>query len=298
MSGSAVEGLSQCGALVASTGGGDATTAAAMIVAESLSSIPVPLGLALPLSLRGGDPEAQSRLHLGLGFCWQSQLLPSVHRAIRRSGDAASPWFTLPPLLVCGAAGVGRTHFARRLAQLAGLPHVGLDLSDPAGTEQLRQRPRGPDLVLPSLPVLAMAVSGCANPVISIAGLDGADLETQGELAKMIDPRTGARWVDFATRSTVDLRQISWIVQCRDPSMISPALLGLLSRVELHWPEPHELPLHLAEVLAEAAIDAGVIDRVEHRVAEGLIHLQRASGSRSTARLYESARHWVRTAIE
>ena len=267
--------------------------AVTMVMAEAFTARAPGLGLGCPLPLRGGEPEALCRLALELGLGWQRQLRSFIDQAIVQARDDRSPWFRLPPLLLMGEAGVGRTHAARRIAHAAGVPHVRVDLADLAGFEQLRPRACGPDLVLPSLPVLAIAIGGCANPVVSVEGIEALNPSDQRELASMIDPGSAAQWIDHATGSRVDLRQVSWMLRCDEPALISPMLLDLLQPVAMIWPDEDELPLHMAEVLAEAAIDAGVIDRIQHQASDALTHLKRVCLNRSTAEIYQRARLWL-----
>ena len=271
------------------------STAAAMVVAQAFTKQPPRLGLGAPLTLRGGEPDALRRLTLELGLGWQPQLRSMVDQAVVQVRDERSPWFKLPPLLLTGEAGIGRTHAARRIAYAAGVPHAYLDFRDPAGIDQLRPRACGPDLVLPALPVLAMAIGGCANPIISVVGAECLDRASLHDFAALIDPATAGKFVDHATGCMVDLRQISWLVQCSDPREISSALSGLFVPVEMRWPGNDSLPLHVAEVLAEAAIDAEVIDQLGHPVADALTHLCRMGRRRSTAEIYNAARLWLGT---
>jgi hypothetical protein len=262
---------------------------ASVVVAQGFAADAPPLGLAAALPLGGGGDRARDRLTSELGFRWQADLRSVIERSVTRRAD----WLALPPLLLCGPTGVGRTHVARRVAELAGLPHVGVAVGGLSGIEQLRPSGCGPDLLLPSAPVLAMAVSRCANPVVSVYDVGTLDAHGQAELARMIDPETAGRWVDYACGATVDLRQVNWMVQTHEPGALVPPLLRLLQPVWLRFPEGADAPLHLAEVLAEAAIDLGVIERVGSRAADGVEHLSRLRGEASTARIYAAARQWL-----
>ena len=266
-----------------------------MLVAEGFTAAGPRLGLGLPLSLRGGDDEALVSLSVELGFAWQHELRRVIEAAIARTKSERTPCLKLPPLLLLGEPGVGRTHVARRIAHLASLPHVSLDLSDPAGVQQLWPQVCGPDLLLPSLPVLAMALGGCANPIVSVVGIECLEVATQHRFAAFIKPGSAARHVDYAAASTVDLTQVNWMVQCSDVSALAPKLLQLLRPVELHRPDVQTLPLHVVEVLAEAAIDLGVVDRLQHQAGNALADLCQVAARRSTAEIYEHARRWLQT---
>lgn len=262
---------------------------AAMIVAEAFTDDVTPLGIGGALALRGGDPATLARLQSDIASGWRPDLGGVLAMALHCAESGASPWLTVPPLLLCGPAGVGRTHVARRFAHLAGVPHVVMDLAGPDASGLIRHGANGPDLVLPSVPVLAMAVGRCANPVVTVTGIEELGPEGQRDIAAMIDPSTAGRRVDHAAKAMIDLRQVNWFVQCRDPHGFSPALLRLLHPVELSWPD--DIDLHLVEVLAEVAIDRGVIDLVGDLVGDLLEHLRTAAQRRSTAEIYLRGQH-------
>lgn len=263
---------------------------AAMVVADSFSHAP-PLSLGAELALRGGDADTLKQLRMDLAFGLRPELDAAFDEALRMASSESSPWLVVPPLLLCGPGGAGRTHVARRFAHRAGLPHVVMDVAEAAGEALVGHSPHGPDLVLPAAPVLAMAVGRCANPVISVVGVEELSDAGQRRLATMIDPSTAAQWIDHAAQATVDLRQVSWFIQSRNPHAIVPQLLRLLNPVELRWPDDQQL--FVVEVLAEAAVDLGVVDRVGPVISEAINALLPATRRMSTAEVYAQARRWV-----
>ena len=114
-----------------------------MMVASAFSSRSVGLGLDRPLSLRGADRSVLARLPLDLGFFWQPDFRSLVETAIEGAVASISEGLTLPPMILTGPAGVGRTHVARRLAQLCDVPHVAFDLAHPEAERQLLQHAHG-----------------------------------------------------------------------------------------------------------------------------------------------------------
>lgn len=271
---------------------------ASVLVAQGFTPDAMPLGLDAALPLCGGGDRIRRRLTADLGFGWQSSLRGVIDRAVSRQEATGADWLTLPPLMLSGPAGVGRTHVARRIASLAELPHVGVTVGGAFGIEQLRPTACGPDLILPSAPVLAMAVSRCANPIVSVCGIDDLDAAGQTDLARMINPATAERWVDYACGATVDLRHVNWMIQVQEPAALTPTLLRLLEPVPLRFPEDQDVPLHLVEILAEAAVDRGVVDRVGGLAEDGLAYLARLRGERSVARIYADACQWLDAQFE
>ena len=182
------------------------------VVARSFSGKVPPYGLDQPLVLIGGDHLGPAALASRLALDWTPDLLDVVAETCSRQAAADEPWLTLPPLNLMGGPGAGRTHLARQIARHVGLPCVSMDVSGPLGADRLRRERRSPDVSLPPLPILAMAASGCANPIVLVTGVDHATDQTLDLLAPMIDPGSSARWVDEALGMTVDLSHVSWLV--------------------------------------------------------------------------------------
>jgi len=273
----------------------EAVVGAAMTVAQGFSSRPPALGIGTALALRGGSQQDLTRLDLELDFSWQPALASVIAEAIDRARSPQAPWITTAPVLLLGENGVGRTHVARRFAHVAGLPHSTLDLQDVEVLERLQGIGRGPDVRIPLAPVLAMAASGCANPVITVLGAETATDSVQIELARMIDPATADRFADNSVGATVDLRQVSWFVQGQQPERIVAPLSRLLRRIELIRPSGSERLLHVAEIIAEAVADENAGASPTGQSLKRLLDsLHRIPSDRSTSHLYDAARSIVR----
>jgi hypothetical protein len=270
---------------------------ATMVVGTSFSSRPMGLGLDGELELRGCDKFALAQLQFAADVAPQPELAQIIRRALQTAQAAGRTWLRFGALLLEGTPGAGRTHLARRLAYLAGLPHAIFDLTEHGTFGSFRDAPQGPDLVLPCAPVVAMAATRCANPVITVLGVEGLDATAQVQLARMIDPDTAGRWVDHTLGGSVDLRQVSWLIQSHVPGQLVRELERLLHPVTLRPPTGADLAVHAAEVLAEAAIDANApalaAEVVEHMLAD----LHHCHESRSTAHLYDRARTLIRAYV-
>ena len=265
-----------------------APTRVTMHVAAGFSDGPLALGLDRPLELRGGDRLAPDQLVYDLAFTWQVDLIRLIDRACRERLLDGQSFLTLPPLLLTGEPGVGRTHAARRIASLAGLPHVQMHLGD-ATAQSIQARSQGPDVVLPAPPVLAMAASGCANPVITVIGVDEVDRDTQEWLAALVDPSRSSRWIEEGVGAVVDLSRISWFVQSNAVGDLAPALVNALRLVELVRPSPAEFDLHLVDVLAEVVADRGMLGQIQPWVLTDALTAMRRAKRASTAALYVAA---------
>ncbi len=273
----------------------DSIVGAAMTVAHGFSARQPSLGFGSALALRGGSGPDVHRMVLEMDFSWQPALSAVFADALDRSRSSTSPWITTAPVLLLGEKGVGRTHVARRFAHLAGVPHITFDLEDVEVVERLQGVSRGPDVLIPTAPVLAMAASRCANPVVTVVGADTVTEEVQMNLARMIDPSTSDRWADRSVGATVDLRQVSWFVQAHRPELLAAPLFHLLRPIELIWPFGTDRLLHVAEVIAEVMADENERPPTGDHLKSLIDSLHRNPSTLATSALYEAARQALRS---
>lgn len=206
------------------------------VVAHPMGSNIAPLGLDRPIALLGGNERlAPSGMSSALGIDHVAGLRSFVAGACRRQMNAGKNWYHHPPLALLGVRGVGKGTVAHWIAQNAGVPLFRITADEFRFPDQdgiCRM-----DRKLPCAPVLAMAVSCCANPVIVLEiDVDAPPTDEAAEaIAFMMDPRSNARWIDQHHQTIFDLSHISWImeVQGRVPasSAYQPAAVPVLPPV-------------------------------------------------------------------
>lgn len=187
-------------------------TTPTVVVATGFPQRALPLGLAQPLELRGGPMLEPEGLLSSLPFDWLPALLGFVAESCAGLVDRGDAWLTMPPAALAGAAGSGRTHLARQIARHAGLPFATLDVGEPDAFERLRPTPSHPDVAIPPTPLLAMARSGCANPVILVTGVAQASDATIEALSAMVDPEVSGEFVDEALEAILDFSHVNWLI--------------------------------------------------------------------------------------
>ncbi len=184
------------------------------VVAHPMGSSIAPLGLDRPIALLGGSKHlAPSGLPSVLGIDHVEGLRSFVAEACRRQMIAGRDWYHHPPLALLGVHGVGKGTVAHWIAHNAGVPLFRITADEfrfpgPDGCHRM-------DRALPCAPVLAMAASCCANPVIVLEiDVDAPPtIEAAEAIAVMIDPRRNARWIDNDYQTIFDLSHISWIIE-------------------------------------------------------------------------------------
>jgi len=215
------------------------------VVAHPMGSSIAPLGLDRPIGLLGGNGRlAPGGMSSVLGIDHVKGLRSFVAEACRRQRTAGRDWYHHPPLALLGVHGVGKGAVAHWIAHNAGVPLFRIT------AEEFRLPGSGGDhrmdRALPCAPVLAMAASCCANPVI-VLELDvdaPPTVEAAEGIAVMIDPRRNARWIDQDYQTIFDLSHISWVIEVQGRVPASGAYAHAAGPVI-----PPELPSPLATVV-------------------------------------------------
>ncbi|MGC8202037.1 AAA family ATPase [Aliiroseovarius sp. PTFE2010] len=203
---------------------------------------------------------------------WQDMRL-----AARRDGV-----FTVAPLLVDGPPGVGKSTWARRVAQLVGAPSVLLDATKGGAGMELAGLERGYSSSQPGRPVEAILTHKVANPVVVVDEICKASTRFRSKsetpfadtLLSMIEPATSRKWDCVYFRVPFDMSHVSWIMTSNNRLGIPAVLRSRLTIVEVASPGL----AHLAEFvtlegrkrdLSQPAIDA-VIDALQRVDISGL----------------------------
>lgn len=244
------------------------------------------------LTLAGGRAMAPDVLPSTLPLDCHAELMRHVVAACRQGRRDGVGWLTLPPALLVARSGVGRLHAARQVARHAGLPHFLWDVrSSPPDVA-----PYGRDVFPPAPPTMAMLASGCANPVVSVVGADGASADALRALAEMVDPRTAKRWVDQGLGAAVDLSKVSWFVSWDEARPVPAWFERRFERIAMPRPEDRRLPMVLLGILDEVFADLGVDPSARSApfdLAEAVRTVVDVREGFSAARLYERAVRFV-----
>lgn len=222
------------------------------------------LPLASPMPLRRVPRDARQRMEaLAAKAPAFAAPLSEIRRTLALAAHAGRPSPRLRPILLVGAPGIGKTWFARRLAQALDLPFAGLNLGGATDNRCLQGTARGWSAATPAWPIAEMARLSAPNPLLFLDEVDkaGGQRENNGRahdtLLAMIEPESAASWFDECLRTTADLRNVLWIMAANETRGI-PA--PLLSRVSVHQIEPppaSAFPTVLAGLMGGIAGDIG-----------------------------------------
>lgn len=206
-------------------------------------------------------------LQLAAEFPWMDAVINRVANRVRQAVLLGSSVLRLPPFLLVGDHGCGKTRFARRLAEVQHLPWRLLAAGGSTDNRQLAGTARGWSNACPSLPVDFMAASGVANGLLIIDEVDKESSSSHNgrltdTLLQLLEPVNAAAFDDPFLDHPVDCSALNWVLCANSLATINPALL---SRTEiLHVRQP--TPDHYSDIAAAARAELAQRHAVDARL--------------------------------
>lgn len=170
--------------------------------------------------------------------------LAHVRRQITLAEAAGRP-ARVPPMLLLGAPGLGKTRFARRLAEALGVPSEMLSYADPsAGSRLLGDDASWSDAQQGLL--WRTIVSGtAANPVVFLDELDKAGVvrssvsgerDPRGELMGVLEPETARRAREQSLRVHFDASHVLYVAAANSIARIPTPMLSRFELISIPQP--------------------------------------------------------------
>jgi len=147
----------------------------------------------------------------------------------------------LPPMLLLGEPGIGKTHFARRLAALLGTGFGFVPMSSLTAGWVLSGASSQWKNAKPGKVFDTFLNGDYANPVIVVDELDktGGDgqYDPLGALYELLEAETATRFVDEFVEVPIDASGAVWLATANDAARIPEPLLNRLAVYEIEAPD-------------------------------------------------------------
>jgi ATP-dependent Lon protease len=186
----------------------------------------------------GGLPEMASLYEQLPNF---TDALDDVKRHVALSQDC-SDGLEVTPMLLLGPPGIGKTHFARKLAELLGTGMNLVPMSSMTAGWLLSGASSQWKGAKPGKVFEALVDGQYANPVIVVDEIDKASADAQydplGSLYNLLEHDTAGAFMDEFAEVAIDASQVIWIMTANDERSIPEPILNRMNVFEIEPPSP------------------------------------------------------------
>src|SRR3954469_7244275 len=147
----------------------------------------------------------------------------------------------VPPMLLLGEPGIGKTHFARKLSQLLGTGFGFVPMSSLTAGWVLSGASSQWKNAKPGKVFDTFVNGDYANPVIVVDEIDKASADGQydplGALYELLETQTATRFVDEFVELPIDASGAVWLATANEAARIPEPLLSRLAVYEIDRPD-------------------------------------------------------------
>ncbi len=192
-------------------------------------------------------------------FPWAGDVLAIIFGELSGQAALGVRVLSMPPTLLVGLPGSGKSRLARRVADELGVPRLDLPLGGTSDTKVLGGTSRGWASGKPSDLATLMATRRSASAIVLLDELDKAvDYQREGSglqsyLLALLEPETASRHTDVFLKTTCDYSGVLWLATANRLTPIAAPLVTRMRALKLDQPEPEHFPTIAENVIAETA---------------------------------------------
>ena len=220
--------------------------------------------------------------------------------------DASSSSVRIPPLLLLGPPGVGKTYFSHRVAEVLDAPHVSIAFDQPSAGSQLRGSDKYWSNSESGLLFNVVCLGEVANPVILLDELDKScigsnrrEIDPLSQLHGVLERQTARCLTDISVDIEFDASLVTYIGTANSIQGMGSPLLSRFEVFDIGPPNAGEAVVVAGQVIQTVLRRLGLEDRVEfnRRCAYVLARLSPRLMHRAAERLIAAALRDQRTQV-
>ncbi|MBY6142134.1 AAA family ATPase [Leisingera daeponensis] len=212
---------------------------------------------------------------------WMASATETVWQAMRRSVREGWPGLRLPPMLLDGPPGVGKSHWARRLGQLLTVPTAVVEATSENASFGVVGSQRGWGSAYPGRVLETILQAGVANPILVVDEVEKAGKATSNKghtfglaeaLLPLLEPMTAKRWNCPYYQVKFDMSWVGWVLTSNNYRLLPEPLLSRCPPVRLRELTPTEVNDFVRREGAKRHLSAIAVQTVTEAVDHAYQH--------------------------
>lgn len=249
-----------------------------------------------------GIPNEHRVDELAAEFPWMGLATETVWHAMRRSVQRGDPGLQLPPILLDGPPGIGKSHWVRRLGSLIGVPSMVYDATTENASFGLVGSQRGWGNAAPGRLVNLILTERLANPVVVVDEVEkagtaqsdkGRSFDLTAALLPLLEPLSARNWTCPYFELPFEMGWINWVLTSNNWRLLPDPLLSRCPPIRLGPPTLEHLVGFAAREGTRRGLSPEAIDAIRATL-EWAERQDRLPTLRTVLRLLERAEQMQR----
>lgn len=183
------------------------------------------------------------------------EVLDHVKRQICLARLSDKSVFSMSPILLHGAPGIGKTRFIKELANVLSLEFNKIACGSVTAGWVIGGSSTSWEEGRPGQVLTSLRDGKTANPVIMLDEIDKMQQDSKfspfGALYELLEDSTASSFVDEAIGLPIDCSKVSWISTANEVSSIPSAIVSRMLLIEVQTPTPEQMIATINSIMTD-----------------------------------------------